>query len=256
MRSNLLKKIGISGAVLSGLVLAASLATIRAQADSWDKMTLLTVDQPTQISDTYLEPGTYMFKLANSDRHIVQIFNKDRSRLINTIIAIPSYRVYPTGDTQISYWETPPGTARAVRTWYYPGDYDGQEFRYPKNLRQIAAVTPPTFAPKPPPVESEVTPAPAAAEPPAPEAPEALEQAPPAEQPPVEIAQNNAPPEPAPQAEQAPVEIAQNIPPAPPPPNQAEEQTLPKTASPYPLIGLGGLFALGLYAVLRIKRIA
>jgi len=251
MSSNFLKRIGVSGAVISGLVLAASIVTFRAQADDWDKMTLLTVDQPTQVSDTYLEPGTYMLKLANSDRHIVQIFTKDRSHLINTIFAMPSYRVFRTSDTQISYWETPPGTARAVRTWYYPGDNDGQEFRYPTELRQIAAVTTPAFAPKPPPpLESEATPPPApiAAEP----APLALEQAPATEQPPVEIAQNNPPQQTAPQAEQAPVEIAQNTAPAPQPP----EQTLPKTASPYPLFGLGGLFALGLYAALRLKAIA
>ncbi len=101
-------------------------------------MTLLTVDQPIQVSNTYLEPGTYMFKLADSqsDRHIVQIFTKDRKRLINTIIAIPSYRVEATGRTQFTFWETPPGFAKAIRMWYYPGDNFGQEFRYPTELRQ------------------------------------------------------------------------------------------------------------------------
>jgi hypothetical protein len=254
MRSSFIKRIGVSGAIVGGLVFAVSFVTFRAQADDWDKMTLLTVDQPTQVSDTYLEPGTYMFKLANSDRHIVQIFTKDRSRLINTVFAMASYRVFPTSDTEISYWETPPGTARAVRTWYWPGDRDGQEFRYPTNLRQVAAVT--AFAPRPPSaIESEAT-TPEATEP-EPAAPLAAEQAPAPEQAPVEIAQNIPPPQPEPQAEQAPVEIAQNnAPPAPEPSNQAEEQTLPKTASPYPLFGLGGLIALGLYAALRIKRVA
>jgi hypothetical protein len=253
MRSNFLKKLALGGAVVGGIVLTASIVTFRAQADTWDKMTLLTVDQPTQVSDTYLEPGTYMFKLANSDRHIVQIFDKDRSHLINTIIAIPSYRVFPTGDTKISYWETPPGTAKAVRTWFYPGDVDGQEFRYPKNLRQIAAVTPPpAFAPQPPAAEETPAPAPAPAPvvtEPEPPAPQAFEQAPPPPaQEPVEIAQNTPPPS-----------TAQNQPPPAPAaqtPSQPEEQTLPKTASPYPLFGLGGLIALGLYAVLRIKTVA
>jgi len=245
MRSDFLKKMVFCGAVVSAIALTASMLPFRAQADSWDKMTLLTVDQPTQVSDTYLEPGTYMFKLANSDRHIVQIFNKDRSHLINTIIAIPSYRVFPTSDTKISYWETPPGTAKAVRTWFYPGDVDGQEFRYPQNLRQIAAVTPPpAFAPQPPAAEETPAPAPAVTEP-EPPAPQALEQAPPPPQEPVEIAQNTPPPSPPPPSP---------APAAPAP--QPEEQTLPKTASPYPLFGLGGLIALGLYAALRIKRIA
>jgi hypothetical protein len=244
MSSNFLKRIGISASALAGIALAAGVITFRAQADEWDKMTLLTVDEPTQVSNTYLEPGTYMLKLANSDRHIVQIFTKDRSHLINTIIAIPSYRLNVTDKSQFTFWETPPGTARAVRMWFYPGDHDGQEFRYPTDLRQIAFVTPvpvPAPAPPPPVPESVVTPPPAESEP----APQAVEQAPPPQQEPVEIAQNTPPPNNVPP------------PPAPPPqPTQPEDQTLPKTASPYPLFGLGGLAALGLYALLRFKTVA
>lgn len=262
MRSNLLKKIGVSVAALAGIALAGGILTVRAHADEWDKMTLLTLDEPTQVYDTYLAPGTYMFKLASdqSDREIVQIFNKDRSHLINTIIAFPAYRVFPTGDTQISYWETPPGTAKAVRTWFYPGDNFGQEFRYPANLRQVAAVTPlPAIAPAPPASEASLTPEPApvaeepAAEPPAPQVAEETPAPAPAPEPaPVEIAQNT-PPQTAPQA---PVEVAQNDALAAPDTSQAEEsQSLPQTASPYPLFGLGGLFALGLYAVVRVVKV-
>lgn len=245
MSSNLLRNIAVS---IGGMVLAAGMFTTRAQADQWDKMTLLTLDQPTQVGDTYLAPGTYMFKLAPSeaDRHIVQIFNKDRSHLINTIIAIPSYRLEPTAKTVISYWETPPGTARAVRDWYYPGDYFGEEFRYPTNLRQVAAVTP---APQPPPpLKAEVTPA----QPPVVDQEEETTTAQVIEQ------------APAPETQQAPVEVAQNNPPpstvqeqTPAQPSaQPEEQNLPKTASTYPLIGLTGLLALGLYTVLRVSSIA
>ena len=245
MRPNFIKRIAVSATVFTGIAVAVSIIPFRAQADQWDKMTLLTVDQPIQVSNTYLEPGTYMFKLADSqsDRHIVQIFTKDRKRLINTIIAIPSYRVEATGRTQFTFWETPPGFAKAIRMWYYPGHNFGQEFRYPTELRQLVAVaTAP--APAPPPQVSE--------------------QAPPAEQSQAEITQNTqetVTQETAPQAEQPPVEIAQNTPPAnnvaPQPPSQPEPpQTLPKTASPYPLFGLGGLFALGLYTVLRIRTVS
>jgi len=253
MGSKLLKRIGVSVAALAGIALAGSILTVRAHADEWDKMTLLTLDEPTQVADTYLEPGTYMFKLApdQSDREIVQIFNKDRSHLINTIIAFPAYRVFPTGDTQISYWETPPGTAKAVRTWFYPGDNFGQEFRYPTILRQIASVTPlPAIAPAPPAPEASLTPPPAAvaveepvAEPPA---PQVAEQAPAPDPAPVEVAQNTPP--------ETPAEIAQNI--AQQDGDSNDSQALPKTASPYPLFGMGGLFALGLYAAMRLVKVA
>lgn len=250
MNSKLRTRMRVSLIVFAGIILAACFITKRAQADSWDKMTLLTLNEPTQVSDTYLEPGTYMFKLANSDRHIVQVFNRDRSHLITTIMAIPAYRLEPTGETQLTFWETPPGSARAVRDWYYPGDDYGQEFTYPKDLRQIAAVTPPSLpAPAlPPPVASVVTPEP----PPAVLAPEPqalLEEQPaPQEQEPVEIAQNNPPPAPAPP-------VAQDQPQAQTPEAPAaESQSLPQTASPYPLIGLGGLLSLGLFLGLRVKQ--
>src|SRR5262249_2654767 len=89
--------------------------------------------------DTVLDPGTYVFKLADSssNRNIVLIYNKDENRLINTIMTIPARRVTRTGNTRFTFWETPPGTARALRDWYYPGDWDGQEFRYPSNPKVI-----------------------------------------------------------------------------------------------------------------------
>jgi hypothetical protein len=39
-------------------------------------------------------------------------------------------------------------------------------------------------------------------------------------------------------------------------PAQEQPQSLPKTASPYPLIGFGGLLSLGLYLGLRTKQIS
>jgi len=237
---------GIMIAGFSGAVLMACLLAPRAQADSWDKMTRFTFDEPTQVMNTYLEPGTYMFKLANSDRHIVQIFNADRSHLINTLFAIPDYRVNRTDKTQITFWETPPGTAKAVRAWFYPGDYDGQEFTYPTELRQIASVTPLALpAPAPPPPAPGPQPS-AQIAPPAPEPQAQLQPAPvPEPQQPVEIAQNTPPPAPP-----APAPAAQ----AAPQPDQSQD-SLPKTASPYPMVGLGGLLSLGLYLGLRMKQV-
>jgi hypothetical protein len=245
MKSRSLNRWWVKGVALCGLGLAATVLTFRSQADQWDRKTIFTVDQPIQIKDTYLDPGTYVLKLADSsnDRHIVYIFNASQNHLINTIMAVPNYRIRPTGNTQFVFWETPPGTARAMRAWFYPGDDYGQEFPYPSNLRQLAAYTPPP-APALAPVPEAAAPEPAAAPSAPPAEPEALNQEPPAQEAappePVEIAQNTPPPPPAPEA-------------APPPPADTPQE-LPKTATPYPLIGLGGLLSLGLYALARIKH--
>jgi len=221
-----------AAALLCGIVLTAGIAANPARADEWSKRTILTVsNQPIQIRDTVLQPGQYVLRLLDSqgDRHIVQIFNRDQTHIINTVLAIPAERTVVTGHTQFTFWETPPGTAKAMRTWFYPGDEFGQEFPYPKHLQQIAMATP---APAP------VAPAPAPQ-------PEAAAPPPPAEEAPA----------PAPAPEQ-PAETAQTQPAPEPTPAPAPAQQLPTTGSPYPLIGLAGIMMLGLFGLLRLKRTA
>jgi hypothetical protein len=233
----------------SVLTLAVGVAAFRAQADEWDKKTILTVDQPIQVRNTYLNPGTYVFKLmdSSSNRHIVQIFNSDQTKIIDTILAIPNYRLQPTGKSRFTFWETPPGSVRAMRAWFYPGDNVGQEFTYPKNLRQLE-------------VASVVTPAPTVSQTQTTET-QVTELAP---QPEPQVAVTT--PEPETKVEER-TEIAQVTPPAQQPeasPNPEPEpaptttttQELPKTASPYTPIGLFGLGLLGLYGVLRVRKVA
>src|SRR6202030_3688885 len=123
------------------LLAAAGLST-PARADQWDKKTIMTVNEAVQVPNKVLEPGTYVFKLldSQSDRHVVQIFNKDETHIVTTIIAIPNYRLQPTGKTEFAFWETPAGQPRAMRAWFYPGDNFGQEFAYsPTMSAQISA---------------------------------------------------------------------------------------------------------------------
>src|SRR5690348_16094183 len=128
-------------ALVCGLGIASGVGVFRAQADEWNKKTILTVNEPIQVTDTVLDPGKYVLKLADSssDRHIVQIFNENQTHLIDTVMAIPNYRLQPTGNSHFTFWETPPGTARALRAWFYPGDNFGQEFTYPKHPLTLEA---------------------------------------------------------------------------------------------------------------------
>ena len=222
------------GVVLLGAALAAGIFSSPAQADQWNKKTILTVDQPVQVQDTLLQPGQYVFKLldTNADRHVVQIFNGDQTQIINTILAIPNYRLQPTGDSRFAFWETPPGTAKALRAWFYPGDNFGQEFRYPKQLAMLTTAPAPVPSPEP---ETAVPPQPETTSQPEPQPQSMTHEA---------------------QPEQPPVEIAQNSPPQTPAPPASETHELPRTATVYPLIGLCGLLSLVLYSLLRLKRSA
>jgi hypothetical protein len=232
-QSNVTNRSRAAVVAFSGVALAIGLVAIPAQADQWNKKTTLTIDQPMQVQDTYLDPGQYVFKLldSQSDRHIVQIYNANQNHLITTILAVPDYRVQVTGKSKFTMWETPAGYVSALKEWYYPGDNFGQEFRYPKNLRAIEVAQ--TFAPQPPPPAPEAAPAPA---------PQEQAQV---EQPQPEIAQNTPPPPPP--AVETPA-------PAPAPAPEPAPAVLPKTASPYPLIGFIGLLLMSLGGLLRLTR--
>jgi len=224
-----------------GLLAGAALAP-SARADEWNKKTILTINESIQIPSKVLPPGTYVMKLLDSpsNRHIVQIFDKDEQHLQTTILAIPNYRLEPTGKTQLQFWETPPGQPKALRAWFYPGDNFGQEFAYPKSEAvQIATVThqqvPATYAQN----ESELTTAKVTTTNEQGEEKEMAEAAPPP-----------APESPAPAPEPVPEAERQTPEPAPAP----TPQSLPHTASPYPLIGLAGLLSLGAFLVVRAVR--
>ena len=71
--------------ILSGLVFFGVSLTPSLKADQWDKKTILTVNEAIQLPTTVLEPGKYVFKLLDSlsDRHIVQVFNADGTKIIS-----------------------------------------------------------------------------------------------------------------------------------------------------------------------------
>jgi hypothetical protein len=138
-------------AVCAFTLLGATFA-FGARADTWNKKTVVTFNQPIEVPGRILPAGTYTFRLLDSpsDRHIVEIFNADGSQLITTILAINDYRLRPTGDTVMKFSERPGDSPDALRAWFYPGDNFGQEFVYPKvraiQLAQTSKIAVPAVA--------------------------------------------------------------------------------------------------------------
>jgi hypothetical protein len=220
-----------------------------AKADDHDKMTTFTFSAPVEIPMVHisgmgvLPAGTYVFKLvnSNSDRHIVQIFNKDQTKIFATILAIPNYRLTPTSKTVLTFNEGLRGRPEALRAWFYPGANWGEEFVYPKakaielakvtNLPVLAVVTEVELEvakPEEPRVVEELAKAPVMAIKPTGEV--------------VEIAQVIQ--------TEPPVQVAAA--PAPAPAQLAEK--LPATASGLPLFALFGMLALAGALTLRFVQ--
>lgn len=207
----------------------------KANADAWDKKTVVTVNEPVIAGNTVLEPGTYVWKLldSQSNRHIVQIFDRNQRHIKSTVLAIPNYRLQPTGKSQFAFWETPPGVPKAVRAWFYPGDNYGQEFAYPKKLVAELASAAPT------PLPSNFK-----------------------EEEPGRVSAPEAPPAPAPETAAAPAPVAQpSVQPEPQQPAAADQaatpssampRSLPHTASTNTVIGLAGLGFLSLSGLISL----
>ncbi|MCU1258807.1 MAG: hypothetical protein JWO80_1692 [Bryobacterales bacterium] len=118
--------------------------TSKAAADVMDKKTIVTFNAPVEIPGKALPAGTYVFKLldSQSNRTIVQVFDKDEKQLIATILGIPDYRMDPPDKPIIGFEERPSDTPMAVKEWFYPGDQYGVQFVYPQDrATQIAKRT-------------------------------------------------------------------------------------------------------------------
>ncbi len=206
-------------------------AVFSANADQWNKKTVVTFTRPVELPGIVLPAGTYVLKLLDSpaDRHIVQVFNEDETKIFATVLAIPNYRLEPTGETVLRFAERPRDMPEALRAWFYPGDNFGQEFVYSKvSATALAAET------KQPVLAAELTPE---------EKPEEMVIAP---------IETIAPPK-----EEVAVEPPHVVAPEPvaaePEPVATPTLTpvLPHTASPIPAIALFGILSLALAAVLK-----
>jgi len=266
----------ILSAACGTLVLTSTLAG--AQINS-DRLTYVTFSAPVAVPGATLPAGTYAFKLLDSlaNRNVVQVFDKEQTKLFATVMAIAAQRNEPADDTVITFREAPSNAPPAIRFWYYPGEKAGQEFAYPKAQAALIAnaTREPVLA-----VDSEsseleamkggaitrvepgaeATPPTPAAEPAAAAQSQPRTSTPPAEMTtPAPVEPKTTPVEPtAPAAvtatEPAPVgtsgtssaRAAEQAPssPAAPAPTTSPAQ-LPQTASQLPMLALAGLLALG-----------
>ena len=146
-----------------------------ASADEWNKEMTLKFSGAVQIPGKVLQPGKYVFRLADSpsDRNIVQIFSVDqqgRQDYVATILAVPDYRMDTPDKPIVQFEERHIGDPEAIKSWFYPGANYGWHFVYPKSEQlQTAAVAAPPAPPAPAPAAEPALPEPpveAAEEPP------------------------------------------------------------------------------------------
>jgi len=223
------------GAMIFCLALVVLAFSAGAKAGEWNKKTVLTFSEPFEIPGAgaqVLPAGTYVFKLmgAYADRIIVQISNESQDHVYSTILAIPNFRFKATDKTVTTFMERGPGQPHAIKAWFYPGNTWGQEFVYPKaRAIELAKLTNESVLAMP-----------------AERVPNPLEPIKSGDEPQA-IALKEAPVETVQPTGEA-VAMAEFV--EPPPVETAEvrstesDLSLPKTASPVPLVGLIGFLSI------------
>jgi LPXTG-motif cell wall-anchored protein len=210
---------------VSAVLVAASVALTPAPASAigvtYDKLAYLTFNTPVQVPGATLRAGTYRFHLTNAEtsRNVLQVLSNDGAIVYAMFNTIPDSRTKLTPEADVTFLETPAGVPPAARALFYGHEYRGYEFVYPKGGPNMI----PEVVPQPE-ISYTVEPMPVIEPPYEPLAPEFVEE--PAVEPVGEPV-----PEPAP----------------------AE---LPRTATPLPLVAVGGLTSLlaGLGLALRRRR--
>jgi hypothetical protein len=231
-----MNRLQLSTALFAAVVGFVAVAP-KAAADEWDRKTIITTNETIEVPGATLPPGTYVFKLldtTDANRHTVIIQNERENHTYATILAIPNYRLRPTGTSRFMFWETPAGQPKALRAWFYPGDNMGQEFAYKKqrSVEIAQSTTSHEQVPQAPEETATVAQNQTVTNTETNTNTEVAQVTPPPAPEPAPAAVDNTP---APAPEPAPAVIAQN--------NTPTE--LPQTASSYPALALVGFVSLG-----------
>ena len=271
----------LTAAFFTAAFLAAT--SVSAQDSNVDQRTYLTFSGPVQMPGITLPAGKYVFKLAPTALHnVMQVFDGEEKHIVGQWFFVPVERTNEEqskadGKPVVMFREMPEGMTPAVHYFFYPTDLRGKEFIYPKDQAlKIAAATHETvlatdsdaakggeahvFRVEPSGTESQYdqnakasntvsNPEPFAQEPSKAE-PSTPSTASLNSQSDLNNSPASGPPAPARQAVGT---AGQNPAPAPASRQQASNE-LPKTASPYGLIGLLGLLSLAGGFGLRLAR--
>jgi hypothetical protein len=138
-----MKRVKLIATALALTVLGVLANGVAAQETNTSERTFLTFSGAVEMPGVTLQPGTYVFKLADTPtRNVVQVWDRDEKNMIGHWLFVQAERPAVSGETVVTFKETREGTTPAVQYWYFPGERIGKEFIYPKDqAMRIAART-------------------------------------------------------------------------------------------------------------------
>ncbi len=138
-----MKRVTMIATALVLAVFAVLASGVAAQQTNTSERTFLTFSNTVEMPGLTLQPGTYVFKLADTgSRNVVQVWNEKEDQMLGQWLFVQAERPEVTQENVVMFRETPAGTTPAVQYWYFPGERIGKEFVYPKDqATRIAAAT-------------------------------------------------------------------------------------------------------------------
>ncbi|MGH9443745.1 MAG: hypothetical protein ACRD16_15890 [Thermoanaerobaculia bacterium] len=136
-----------------------------AQGIPVQRTTRLTISEPTEISGTILQPGTYTLKVLDfkTGKITVQVTDAEDRAVLTTVLAQRLRRVLDSDDEvedQAEFTYTMTNGHPALSSWYYPSDEWGEKFatglaKWPVEQVGTVTITPieKTVAAEPAPVQ-------------------------------------------------------------------------------------------------------
>lgn len=127
-----MKKLTVTAIAALALV-AATAGQARAQDEPADSRAYFTFTTPVAVPGATLEPGEYMFRLADahSGRKTVQVLSADGRNVYSMFFVNRiERRANPTAHAEVALGEAPEGTPRSISSWWMPGTLEGRTFLY------------------------------------------------------------------------------------------------------------------------------
>lgn len=138
-----MKRVTLIATALVMVVLAVLAGRVAAQETNTSERTFLTFSSAVEMPGLTLQPGTYVFKLADTpSRNVVQVWNQEENKMLGHWLFVQAERPEVSGENVVMFRETAAGSTPAVQYWYFPGEKVGKEFVYPKDqAAKLAART-------------------------------------------------------------------------------------------------------------------
>jgi expansin (peptidoglycan-binding protein) len=133
--------------VLSAVLMCLAIAQI-VEAQTGRRQTKVRFSAPIEIPNPsakggvmILPPGEYIFAMADTgtSHHVVRVTDVTGKTVHSQVLTMPDYRLSATSKTVMYLGERPAGSPAAIKSWFYPGETNGERFIYPKARAQALA---------------------------------------------------------------------------------------------------------------------